>query len=444
MERRNTHPLDVDLLSFTTGDADEDLAAQVEGHIADCLLCRVRIGRLRRADVHADHPIIGSVTVPSVSPKFLSLLAATNRPATVAAGQLWLAGDSTRTLVWIDEVNIADAYARVHAATFDIAGADDTALVHSLSDLATDVAIFNSVAGTVPLSSLETYIADVDVRDDLQRVLNAAATGNVASGVRTGARMDGAIDERREFRQLLADSLAMLDPIDEDDESWSDDGPTAVELFCGALIEDFLPLRAPMCGLEPFAASAASSVHPPSVLPVAWLHELDCHVLVAVDFWAGPSTRDDWGDVYRFVIAVGAPTLALAEPEPPHEARLYELRHLHDAYELPFASQRHPPRPLGEPLPILKALYGYFEQAALRTSPEIPVPERLDVDAFTPDFHPFTADFVASLRDQRATLGKHRALKGLTDADSSALATALGSGLAFDDLVAELDRITDR
>src|SRR5213594_2445814 len=100
MAQRQAHPLDIDLLGFALGDADEARIAQVQEHLGDCLLCRIRIARMRRSGVAPAPLATGGVTYPKVSPEVLAVLdPRVPRPAP-AANQLWLAGSTTRSLVW--------------------------------------------------------------------------------------------------------------------------------------------------------------------------------------------------------------------------------------------------------------------------------------------------------------------------------------------------------
>src|SRR5687767_9863624 len=115
MEQRPAHPLDIDLLGVALGDTDATLAAEVAEHLGTCLLCRVRMTRLRRGgavplgDPATSTPVTSlptplGVDRPSVSTAVLAVLDDGARPDAVAAGQVWLAGDRHRLLVWVRTV----------------------------------------------------------------------------------------------------------------------------------------------------------------------------------------------------------------------------------------------------------------------------------------------------------------------------------------------------
>src|SRR5436309_1274406 len=156
MEQRHAHPLDIDLLSVALGEDDVALTSQVNDHLGTCLLCRVRIARIRRSGAVPEPLVATGIQYPSVSPEVLAVLDSTVSPAEAAPDQVWLAGESHRMLVWIDAIE--DDTAFVYAVTLDVDSADDTAVVASLTKLGRPAAIFTSVGGTVALNRLVSYV----------------------------------------------------------------------------------------------------------------------------------------------------------------------------------------------------------------------------------------------------------------------------------------------
>src|SRR5688500_7497041 len=110
MEQRHAHPLDIDLLSVALGEADVALSSQVDAHLGMCLLCRVRIARIRRSGAVPEPLVASGIQYPSVSPEVIAVLDSTVPPEEAASGQLWLAGDSHRMLVWIDAIEDDTAF----------------------------------------------------------------------------------------------------------------------------------------------------------------------------------------------------------------------------------------------------------------------------------------------------------------------------------------------
>src|SRR5436190_16061894 len=110
MTQRQGHPLDIDLLGFALGDIDDVRIAQVQAHLSDCLLCRIRIARMRRSGVVPAPLAATGIAYPKVSPDVLAVLDPQAPRPGPAANQLWLAGSSTRILVWVESVDDHVAY----------------------------------------------------------------------------------------------------------------------------------------------------------------------------------------------------------------------------------------------------------------------------------------------------------------------------------------------
>ena len=432
MNRQHRHPLDTDLLAFTTGEADPAGAAAITEHLAGCLICRVHLNRLRRAGVTSTTATTPTGRVPTVSPAVIAALAAATHPA-IANGQLWLAGESQHTLVWIEDADTETGFAIVNAATFDTAGADDSAVIVTLPEYDLEVAVLGSVSGAIPLSALRVFVANLDIAKDLRRTRGAAFDGTAGDGIVSGAPMRGVTDERREFRQLLADDLAALDPID--DEAWELD-----EAVNSLLKVELAGRRGDRCKVEPFW-------HVPVLAPdfrlVAHVHELDCRIVVAFGSWV-QRPQPEWDSISQFVLDVGGTTLAMTGTPEPFETALFELRHLHPAFELPDASTVRPPRPFFAPRPLLKALDHYLDIAVFHDSASNeqvhPSSQPPAVEPFLPVF---AAQAISNRRSMRAQLGKNRALKGLNDSDASHIAEALAE-LAPDEVASRLREIADR
>ena len=205
------HPLDIDLLERCLATADRSLPDGVEAHLSVCLLCRVRLNRIRRSNPRPGDPPAG-VVCPAVSSGLAATLAAGSAPETAAAGQVWVAGGGDRVVVWVRSV--CRAAVVVHPVTVDIDAVDDTGLiVDGFAAIGRPVAIVAGVVGTVPMASLVVCLGDLPVGRFLRRVAAAAASG-ISSGLATGTPIYGPADERIEFRQILADEIAALDPLD--------------------------------------------------------------------------------------------------------------------------------------------------------------------------------------------------------------------------------------
>jgi hypothetical protein len=118
-----SHPLDVDLADLVDGTLDHARAERLEAHLADCLLCRLKRGRLLGA------PPTGSGGSPLPSPPFD--LPAVEEGGEPTVGDVWLAGTDERLLVRI--LGIARDRVTVAPITLDAGAADDEALVFARS-----------------------------------------------------------------------------------------------------------------------------------------------------------------------------------------------------------------------------------------------------------------------------------------------------------------------
>src|SRR5687768_968320 len=120
MEQRDTHPLDIDLLSYALGELDVTSAAELDRHLLECLLCRIHLNRIQRQGLALGPDSVPTLAYPEISPTVLAIAAGDRRPATFEPGQLWLAGSNQRMLVWIEAVNDRAGMATVLAASLDV------------------------------------------------------------------------------------------------------------------------------------------------------------------------------------------------------------------------------------------------------------------------------------------------------------------------------------
>jgi hypothetical protein len=451
MEQRFAHPLDIELLSFVLGDADVALAAEVEDHLGTCLLCRIHTARIRRSGVNATAAAAGTYDFPTVAAEVLAVLDPKQRPNTIEPGQVWLAGNPNRLVVFIDSVDTDDNVANVFAATLDVDAADHTSLITPLPRLDRPMAVFTSVGGTVAFDRLDHYIEDLAIHDQIEQLIEATDNGTTPAGLTVGAPILGGTDERLEFRQLLADDLAALDPItgesdppaDEPAVDGLDEFDQIVSGMRDELSADLATRRGAWCEVtkvdEFLVGSLARSM---SLLPVATVQELTCRVLV-VSSDIGPT----WAtinpqDAYKLLLQSGASTLAVAAQREPYDTCIFEPPLLREAFELPDAGTKLPPRAIWEARPMIKALFDYLDDGVLKIEPASPpqrAPSTPDLSAHLPTQ---TQAAIEDLKKIRSMQGKHRALKRLSDQDAVQLATALSVSDHLDDVLDRIEQIT--
>ena len=215
MNTRIDHLIDIDLTEYAFGGLGISQTADISDHLDMCLLCRIRLARIRRAGIqHA--VVLSEVAYPEVSERVLALLTAERAPDSIAPGQVWLAGDARRMPVWIRAV--LDNAVSVYAVTLDIEAADDTELI---------VDEFEAIGHRLPSSpqwwglwrrrgspsTSATWMFGVNSSTSPARHRLVSLPGS-----RPVHPSRAEADERIEFRQVLADELASLDPIEDSDE----------------------------------------------------------------------------------------------------------------------------------------------------------------------------------------------------------------------------------
>ncbi len=457
MEQRANHPLDVDLLSYALGEIDAAFAAELDLHLGDCLLCRIHLNRIQRGGLDLGPAVTPTISYPEIAPTVLALVHGRHRPITVQPGQLWLAGSSSRMLVWIEAVNDSARMATVLAATLDVEAADHTSLILDVPSLRRDVAIFTSIPGWIPLDSLDTFVDDADVVDEIAQLQASIEQSSAPSPrrkhlpkLRVGTRISGASDERLEFRQMLADQLAELDP--ENDEA---DGerevhsdllqPDPVVQMRNELARDLPARRHGLCEVryldhELLVGSYARGL---AVQPVATVHELDCVMLVVTGGSSHAGLGFDPEDAYKLLLDSGAESLAVAEPTEPYLTHMFERSVLRPAFEPPRAIERHAPRPLWESRPLIQAVFDYLQGDVfpIESEPEPSSRSHPDLAEFLPTH---SAAAIGELKQIRAQKGKNRALKALGPHDVAALHHAIATSPNLDALLARIEEITVR
>ena len=131
MRKGPYHPSDADLLENALGEHDTASGSGIEGHLADCLYCRIRLNRIKISDPRLEPPAFAVPSRP-VSDETLELLAANPSPM-VEAGQVWLAqGDHGQLMVWIGGLRSDAGAAWAYPVTPNIDAVDDNALIVEL------------------------------------------------------------------------------------------------------------------------------------------------------------------------------------------------------------------------------------------------------------------------------------------------------------------------
>jgi hypothetical protein len=438
MEQRRAHPLDIELLSLALG--DPHVADGINDHLDTCLLCRIRLARMRRSNATPEPFNESAITFPRASPEVLAVLDSTVERSAAQAGQLWLAGDAYRIPVWIDDIE--DGIAFVYATSFDVDAADDTALITLVPNLNRSIAVYTSIGGTIGIDRLVSYIDDLPIHDDFARVAAATVNGTVADGSLTGAPITGVTDERLELRQLLADDLAALDPIEEDNDS--ELVPASLGDLADHLRYELQIHRGRRCRVQDINEVVAHLSASMTLTAVATVHELGCVVLI-VSGDGGPEwVLDHAVDAWTLVEESSATAFGFAEPTDPYDTVLFERHDLRNAYELPRAALKSPPRIAMAAQPIVKALCTYLDKSAFEVHSAEPAEHPSIAPDLVPHLYAHARASIQSLKGIGAQTSKKRALKALTDEDARGIADALSLAHGLEGLLASIEQVLDR
>ena len=121
-----------ELLEYALGESDPASAVAAAAHLADCLLCRIRLNRIKIDDPRLEPPAF-AVSHPPVSEEALKLLAA-HPPARIESDQVWYArGEHAQLMVWVshEPIGFFDAV-MAHPVTANIDAVGPSALIVDL------------------------------------------------------------------------------------------------------------------------------------------------------------------------------------------------------------------------------------------------------------------------------------------------------------------------
>lgn len=263
-----THPSDTDLLDFVESVGDAAAEQRIVAHLADCVICRIKVQRLRDASPIELAPL-DVVFVPTFAPlEFENLGGEFARP-----GELWLTVASDAAMVLVRSVRLGGAGVVVVPVTADIEVADSSTRVldEKASPVGIPIAIYDHLVVSLPSTALVGRIVtnkDVD--------LFTIADGNV--GVWRGSALEGPSDPRLEVRQNLIDRLTALDPLLPEEEP----GPEAPDLladFVVSLRAGLAVHRGDWCVTEVLDVLRLSRL-PMGWVPVALVSEFGLRVVI--------------------------------------------------------------------------------------------------------------------------------------------------------------------
>ena len=359
------HPLDIDLADFVSDLVDEAQREALDDHLGGCLLCRIKVRRLRDAlgeppkaryparsgaDVSVGNSAGLSVTAPRVSVADANL-------GRLAPGQLWAAGKEERLLVLV--VRERNRRVVVVPVTFDVLAADDETIVveAALSPFEMAIAVYPALLTELPKSSLEACFGQLVKAGDVDQLLAGALLGTAR-----GELIDGPTDPRLEFRQILADHLGALEGIAPDPGIAADAPPPGPERLASALAAELRDRRGEPCTLYRLSSWERLLAGSKGWTPVATVDELGT-VLVVFDTRSGLDSSDDFNAALSVLTRYNATAVVVLATSITPNAELFDAASLSYGIGVP-SGETSPPAPLLSGLAPAEAIAKFLDQSS--------------------------------------------------------------------------------
>lgn len=354
------HPLDVDLADLASDSIGPDQRADLERHLSECLLCRIKLRRLsdalrqERTIRESLGPGSGSVVTPSFTvPGTAIPEIAGDRPA---AGQIWAAGDDERILLLV----IRQVDDRVFAApvTLDVLSADDETLVIGAenSPFGMSLAIYPSLAAEVPVSLLVANFGELVAAAEVDRLLGASYPGT-----ERGERIAGPTDPRLEFRQMLIDRFGALEEIGPDPDTGADAPPPRPEQVASTLVAGLRQRRGEACKVHRLASWDDLVLgYSKSWSPVVAVDEFGT-ILIVFDTPSGLSNHADFNTAMAVLTRFNASAVVVLTTALNDAADIFDAASLNFGIGVP-SGQTNPPAPVLSGLAPVDAISKFLDQ----------------------------------------------------------------------------------
>lgn len=360
---RNRHIPEARLYAYAHGELIGE-ASVVEDHLASCLVCRVRLNRLRGAklppiDEATTRALVeAEVAVPELLQRSLSMWSADSPQV----GDLWRVGTSSQAfLVWIRRV--LDESALVIPVALEDELADEYSLIVPKDEslLGVDVILLTTVEGQIDRRSFIQRIGELDVADKVSRLREARREGRAADGdCLVGSSIDTVEDQRIEYQQLVADLLGDCSP-----EAYALDEATDVAddfdlaAYWSRVAE--IAWRRPDARVESQAIERVEVEAGHELLAVGRVVDPAASVVMALligprapDYQSLPSLAESCGELMRKHHECD--WVAVSVPDSDWTTVALDVTSTISAIEPP-SGERVPPRVPGEPLPVVDALF---------------------------------------------------------------------------------------
>ena len=358
------HPLDVDLADFAGDLVDAVQRESVEDHLSGCLLCRIKLRRLRdalsrpsgtqaAAQPQSDSRQRIATGAGMMIPQILHHTVSPDQPA---PGQLWAAGNDERFLVLV--LRGRDERASVAPVTLDTLAADDETVTFeaALSPFGMSVAVYPMLAAELPTSSLTTFFGQLVEASDIGQLL-----AGTLPGTSRGEPIEGPSDPRLEFRQMLADRLGALEEAWPDPDTAADAPPPRPERLASTLAMDLSSRRGQLCKLYRLDSwEGLILAYSKAWIPVATVDELGT-VLIVFDTPSGLRTGGDFDGALAVLTRYNATAVVVLTSSLDGNAELFNAGSLSYGIGVP-SGQISPPRPILSGLGPADAIAKFLDQ----------------------------------------------------------------------------------
>jgi len=359
------HPLDMDLADFAGDLVDEARREALEDHLGGCLLCRIKVRRLRDAlgePPEARYPARSGADVSAGIGAGLSVMAPRVSVADVSAGrlapgQLWAAGNGERLLVLV--LREGNGRVLVVPVTFDVPSADDETIVveAALSPFEMAIAVYPALPAELPRFSLVACFGQLVEAGDVDRLLAGALPGTAR-----GEPIDGPADPRLEFRQMLADHLGALEGIAPGPGIAADAPPAGPERLASVLAAELRDRRGQRCRLYRLSSWEGLLAGSKGWAPVATVDELGT-VLVVFDTRSGLASGDDFNAALSVLTRYNATAVVVLATSISPNAELFDAASLSYGIGVP-SGETSPPAPLLSGLAPADAIAKFLDQSS--------------------------------------------------------------------------------
>lgn len=440
-------------LALTAPQDESQEAAAVREHLAACLACRVRAGRLRHMTTPgspSDDEVARILQASAPGPSVLARLTATHTDGSPGPGELWRVGRDEALLVWVRRV-FADT-ADVIPAVLDIELADQESVVvpaHA-TPLGMPLALLTGVRGHVGMPAFLQRLGSIDVSAQVQEVMAATREGRAPQGVDVGLPIDSDDDQRIEYRQVVADLLSDLAPsrwpspiADEVPESDYDE-------LCGLLSQE-LPSRHYGTRVSEVPFRPVPAYDATSLWTCARVAYLDTSVIVVMLDGARLEEALSVAALATACLEVvrleqDADAIAVAGKSSGWPTAVLGVPQLRTAFEAPSGAQM-PPRLSVEPLPVIDALAKFLDTQVTAwevTEPAAPKIQNMDFGRLAREAAVEAVNTVTAEGRRARTPAKQQAWTNLAGDLSSRIAASIISITSDEPAEAVLNGLIER